>query len=131
MQIWSFNHKLIQIYISSNIIHSTSSSIVHRDLHFVHHIEHPVRDSISGRTSRIEHPESNIQYLVKSLFFGIWVLLFVLCYFQNKPASMNVPDFNCRVIFQKFSQFGNVNIHATGHKVIVVAPKFVQSLFAG
>ncbi len=40
---------------------------------------------------------------------------------------MDIDDFNRRLIFQVFTQFGNVNIHASCIKIIVINPNGFQS----
>jgi hypothetical protein len=43
---------------------------------------------------------------------------------------MNVDDFNFRIVFQMFPEFGNVNIHTTGIEIIIVDPNGFQGKVA-
>jgi len=57
------------------------------------------------------------------VFLFLFLFLLSQLLFQDKPASVNVFYLDGWIVLQEFSKFGNVNIHAAGGKVIVVAPK--------
>ena len=46
---------------------------------------------------------------------------------QFVSFSVNVEDFDVIVIFQMFTQFGDINVHAAGIEIIVVNPNGFQS----
>lgn len=48
--------------------------------------------------------------------------LFLLFLYQLKAVSMDVDDFQGRVSFEVFTQFGDEDIHAAGGEVVVGAP---------
>lgn len=68
--------------------------------------------------------------IVSPLLFYIDKSGLLLFYYESEAVTMNIHNFDIGIVFQVFTQFGNVYVHAAAIEVGIATPYFLQGQFA-